>query len=69
MPEPEKNENEKDFLKRCIPQLIKEEEYPQKQAVAICYSMYRKKGTEAKSPKPVKKLSKNDKMKLYLTDY
>jgi len=54
MPKPEKNETEKDFLKRCIPELINEGR-EQKQSIAICYSIYRKSGTEEKSPKPKKK--------------
>ena len=51
MPKPESGETEKDFLKRCIPDLIHEGK-PQKQSVAICYSIYRKEGTESKSPNP-----------------
>ena len=51
MPKPEIGETEKDYLKRCIPYLIRNEGYPKRQAIAICYSMYRKDGTEAKSPK------------------
>ena len=67
MPNPESRETEKEFLKRCIPELIKEEEeYPQKQAVAICYSIYRRKGTEKKSTKPEKRLNK---AKLFLANY
>ncbi len=54
MPNPSPGETEKDFLKRCIPDLI-HEGYPQKQSVAVCYSIYRKEGTETKSPKPEKK--------------
>ena len=54
MPNPNPGETEKDFLKRCIPELIHEGRH-QKQAVAICYSMYRREGTEEKSPKPEKK--------------
>ena len=54
MPKPKKGETEKDFLKRCIPDLILEG-YLQKQAVAICYSIYRREGTETKSPKPKRK--------------
>lgn len=69
MPKPEKGEDEKLFLKRCIPQLI-HEGCEQKQAIAICYSVYRKEGTEAKSPKPEKKkLSKDKKTKLLLLHY
>ena len=59
MPKPNLGETEKDFLKRCIPDLIKNEGYPQRQAIAICYSIYRKHGTEEKSPKPDKKKTFN----------
>ena len=70
MPKPVSKENEKDFLKRCIPELIKEEGYEQKQAVAICYSIYRKEGTEKKSPKPSKKkLSKSEKCDIFMCYY
>lgn len=41
MPEKIKGETTKNFVKRCIPQLIMEGK-PQKQAVAICYSMSEK---------------------------
>jgi hypothetical protein len=76
MPKPKEGETEREFLKRCIPQLISEEGYLQKQSVAICYSIYRKEGTEEKSPKPQKKsnpgnpLSNKDKAKLlcYMCD-
>jgi hypothetical protein len=54
MPHPETGETERDFLNRCIPELVKNENYPQKQAVAICYSYYRREGTEKSSPKPSK---------------
>ncbi len=46
MPNPQKGETERDFLKRCIPELIKDEGYGRNQAVAICYSKYRKSGTK-----------------------
>ena len=69
MPYPEKGEDEKKFLRRCIPETINEG-YKNKQSVAICYSKYRSHGTEAKSPKPEKKkLSNNKKMKLLLLHY
>lgn len=55
MPSPEPRETEKEYMNRCIPYMIKEEGYPQKQSVAICYSKYRKEGTEEASPKPEKK--------------
>ena len=35
MPHPEPGETEREFLNRCIPELIKEEDYPQKQAIAM----------------------------------
>lgn len=54
MPYPEAGESERDYLKRCIPETI-DEGYPRRQGIAICYSKYRKYGTEAKSPKPEKK--------------
>lgn len=62
MPKPESGETERDFLKRCIPELIHEGR-EQKQSVAICYSVYRKEGTEAKSPKPERHSSKHSEKK------
>ena len=56
-----------DFLKRCIPELINEGK-PQKQSVAICYSIYRKDGTEEKSPKPTQK-SELAQLYCYMCDY
>lgn len=41
MPNPMKGETEKEFLKRCIPTLIREGR-EQRQAIAICYSIYRR---------------------------
>ncbi len=72
MPKPTKGETERDFLQRCIPDLIKKEDYPQKQSIAICYSIYRKEGTEEKSPKPEKKSNRKwNKINLYcyMCDY
>lgn len=40
MPTPESGENKSGFLKRCIPMLIKDENRPQKQAIAICINMF-----------------------------
>ena len=79
MPKPNSGETEKDFLKRCIPDLIHEGK-PQKQSVAICYSIYRKEGTETKSPKPASSNSSSNsgsnpdrsklaKMYCYMCDY
>ena len=39
MPKPRKNENQENFISRCIPQLIGEGREAQ-QAAAICYSMW-----------------------------
>lgn len=66
MPKPNPGETEKDFLSRCIPELIHEGR-AQKQAIAICYSIYRKDGTEEKSPKPSKQ--KLAKLYCYMCDY
>ena len=49
MPEPPKSgEKKSDFMKRCIPVYINEG-YPDKQAAAMCFSMWRKKHPGAKS--------------------
>lgn len=40
MPKPYEHENKKDYIKRCIPMLIKDEGKPQKQAVAACMNMF-----------------------------
>lgn len=40
MPIPKPGETRKDYISRCIPELIDDEGYDQKQAAAICYSMY-----------------------------
>ena len=70
MPEPEKGETEAAFLRRCIPYMIKQEERERAQSAAICFSVYRRKGTEAKSPKPEKKkLCKGDKCKVFMAHY
>jgi len=51
MPKPRSGESQKDFFNRAIPMLVKEEGYPQKQAVAIAYSYWqnrhKKKQTES----------------------
>ena len=42
MPKPGKNESQKDFVSRCVPMVLEEgAAKDQKQAAAICYSMYR----------------------------
>ena len=66
MPKPENKETEKEYLKRCIPELINEG-YPQKQSVAICFSTYRKYGT-VKNPQ-TKKISPNTKRKIFIAHY
>lgn len=41
MPKPKKNESEKKYVKRCIPQVIKEGTAKKpSQAAAVCHSMY-----------------------------
>lgn len=44
MPKPQRGESLRDYVGRAIP-IIKQEhpEWPQKQAVAVAYSMYREK--------------------------
>lgn len=43
MPTPNKNETEKDFISRCVPYVLKEKTAKTKeQAVAICYSIWRR---------------------------
>jgi hypothetical protein len=44
---PKKGESKSDFMKRCVP-FVKNEGYEDKRAVAICYSMWRKKHPEDK---------------------
>lgn len=39
MPKPRKNETEQQFMKRCVPALIKEGK-AQDQAVAVCLTMW-----------------------------
>lgn len=48
MPHPAKGEKQKDFIARCIPQMIKGEGYPQLQATAICYSYWRRRNKKKK---------------------
>ena len=64
MPEPKKGELSRDFLNRCIPQVIKdgitlrsgEKVTPhQKQAVAVCFSMFRGAKKKKKKVKTEKK--------------
>lgn len=40
MPKPYQNESKKDYLKRCIPMLIKDEGKPHKQSIAACINMF-----------------------------
>lgn len=50
MPKPRRNEPRKDFMERCVPQLIDEGRNPD-QAVAICSSMFnRTKASEELEP-------------------
>lgn len=61
MPTPKKNESEKDYMSRCISTLMHEGK-PQKQAIAICYSMFREakrgKGKKDVSPTYLKAIEK-----------
>jgi hypothetical protein len=41
IPKPNKNEKQKDFMVRCIPQLMGE--YKKDQAIAICYKKFKDK--------------------------
>ena len=41
MPEVKKGESEKDYVKRCIPYVMKEEGLNETQAAGKCYGMYR----------------------------
>lgn len=43
MTKPRKGEGKNEFISRCVSQLIKEEGREQKQALAICYSYWRRK--------------------------
>jgi hypothetical protein len=42
MPEPEKNETKDKYIGRCVSQLMKDEGKEQDQALAICYSYWKK---------------------------
>ena len=56
MPAPKRNEKEKDFISRCIPYVLKEgTAKDNKQATAICYSIWRQ--SKGKKDKPPKKKS------------
>jgi len=41
MPNVQKGESQKDFVSRCIPYLMKQEQKTQAQATAICYNLYK----------------------------
>jgi len=45
MPTPNKGESKSDFIERCVPAVIKEG-YPKDQAVAICYSIWKREKKE-----------------------
>jgi len=47
---PRSGESEANFLQRCIPEVIKDKTaQDQKQAAAICHSMFRKKHDKSKT--------------------
>ena len=74
MPQPKPGETKKDYLKRCIPELIHEGR-EQKQSVAICHAIYDKHNNtnnqSTRNHKNHKKenMSKSDKTKLYVAHY
>jgi len=41
IPNPKSKESQKDFMIRCVPQMMKE--YKKDQAIAICYKKYKDK--------------------------
>jgi len=50
MPTPNKGEKQKDYMKRCVPAVIKDgTTKDNKQAVAICFSMWRQHQNKKKS--------------------
>jgi hypothetical protein len=50
MPVPRKGESQKDYLKRCIPQVLDEgTAKDNKQAVAVCTSMYKQAKNKSRS--------------------
>ena len=57
MPQPPKpGESQSDFMGRCVPVFV-DEGRPQKQAVAICYDMWRKKHPSSKSDEDLEEYS------------
>lgn len=53
MPKPKKGESKKDYVSRCIPIMIDKEGRKPDQAAAICYSIYKQKGSSKKFKKPI----------------
>ena len=52
MPMPNENESKKDFVSRCIPVVLGEgTAKDEKQAAAICYSMFESHGKESHAKK------------------
>jgi hypothetical protein len=50
MPTPNKNEKQKDYMKRCVPMVMDEGTVKNnKQAVAVCYSLWRQHKGKSKS--------------------
>ena len=60
MPKPRAGEEKDAYISRCVSQLIKEEGKEQKQALAICFSMWERKDEE----KPIE-----DKIDLILNEH
>lgn len=50
MPTPNKNETQKDFINRCIPYVLKDgTAKDEKQAAAICHSLWRKRHSDSRN--------------------
>ena len=59
MPKPKKGETKNDFISRCIPIILEDgTTQNQKQAVAICYSIWRREGED--DPEDDPKSNNND---------
>lgn len=58
IPTPEHDEEEQDFVSRCMGNKVMNDDYPdQKQRAAICYSQWREKHPESKEARSVQKMN------------
>lgn len=64
MPKPQEGESQDEYIPRCIKVLMDEGKYPQKQCIAICYSMWKNKGKSNEEVVP----DVEDKMMAHLYD-